>query len=267
MMNSEPVTRDDSFRFLAFSSDQDVMPTAGSTAPAFAEVKPLSHVKQVRDYSQGSWCVTMPCDTVIVRRWPAAVGSVASRPVVVGNCVWTNNCIGPGHAPNSAGPGGAGNHKFFLLFLVYIMVSGLHIASCVLYSSLFYYPVVRPTPSQTVANFMLGICGGVFAGVLGLFAVFHIFLVVADETTLSRKIAQLKGTTAVASPFAAEGWIRRLCVMCCCGHDQQVIKAMAAIMGDAAPLWQWPLPFFNPVWHSDSSSSPTTTSMMVNSSV
>lgn len=178
------------------------------------------------------------------------------------HCPWIGNCVGAGRPPGPEGAGGTGNHKYFLLFLIYIMFSGFHISACVGYAHFFLYKDYSPTSVQQIAHFLVGLCAAVFAGVLGLFATFHVFLVAADETTVSRKIAQLRGSTpsSPTSPAALQQqwWLKRFCIMWCWGES--ILAAMKPIMGDASPAWQWALPIYAPAWVATSTSTSTSSS-------
>ena len=142
------------------------------------------------------------------------------------HCPWVSTCVG------------FRTSKYFVLFLAYIGVSGLHIAGTIAAAS-FFHPDVAPSSGQSIGLFLLALCGGVFAGVLGLFALFHVFLVISEETTVGRRIAVLTGRAPREQPSA--WWLVRCCRLGCCSA-KSVASSFEWVMGDAAPWWHWLVP-------------------------
>jgi palmitoyltransferase len=143
------------------------------------------------------------------------------------HCPWINNCVGER------------NEKFFILFISYIPLGSLHIVG----TAFFAYHNSNVWSKGALGTHMLNVAVALFAGTVGVallfFALFHLFLLVENETTIDRRIAALSGRTQAPQPY----WMMRLC--CRVASFKQTKAALSVVFGDDVTMWAFPVA---PTW-------------------
>jgi hypothetical protein len=136
------------------------------------------------------------------------------------HCPWINNCVG------------RYNEKFFVLFIGYVPVCAAHIVGTIW---AFYDTHGGFTfRSGHVSSIITALAAGIFGFVLGLFTLFHLYLIAISESTLDRKF-RTSQPNASSTPLLKK-------VFTCNLPKRRILRArFSAVMGEDWRLWFLPI--------------------------